>query len=460
MGRNGALAALISGMTPHERHVLHEAVKRRILRGTLSEDAQADQQLQDRLEREIPKADAGPAKILKAEETEGMYYSIYYTLGDQSVYRLDINKEERDRRFIYHLRKKGELINRYGTRAFNWSALTPSEEQKIIKDVPGGREFLKRPRRFINEWEKNNNSLPARFGGDAEPAPAPAAAPAPTAPAAPPAEPAAEPAAEDDNTYNPGATLKDGSREIFKRTQAGWVATLRLTAEQVASLVTPDIKDEILNDLRELNRGEEYKLKKGILRDPDIAGKRDYIVFEREGDLYRDPTVLTDDEMTDLNKSLDFNFVDEDTGAQETAASDASSSYAVGDAIVKIGSGIIASANISVKDDGSGKYRGFKDIFGDDSPVEEKLQRAVEEYKKKFIVFGEEKKFTQITFSLKDAMDRSLMKEFVRFLGFGKIKFQAVDDDKTFTASVKVGGKEIRKVLERMVKEGRAKKLR
>ena len=48
MGRNGALAALISGMTPRERRALHEAVKRRILREQDESEANFDATRDDR----------------------------------------------------------------------------------------------------------------------------------------------------------------------------------------------------------------------------------------------------------------------------------------------------------------------------------------------------------------------------------------------------------------------------
>ena len=503
MGRNGALAALISGMTPRERRALHEAVKRRILR---EEDKQAsfDTAIQsdkgaktERLEVKITDGEGRNILVffydgsrspnvlsVRFVEVKGKELTDANNSAPTIVFKEDGNVEKTYQLFKNHI----DLFNRtFGVKDFKGIGrfIERYDNEKTV------RAFVSKFAPFALDkiFPAEGDSAPAPASAPSAPAPAPAPASAPSAPAPAPSEErgaddpniwsafaeesigllnigASDGAAASDSdpsatagdantdgtaskVYEPGATFTSGGKEIFKRTQAGWVAVMRLTADQVASLVKPNSRDFVLDDLRELSRGEEYKIRKGILVKPEIAREKDFIVFEREGDLFRDPTVLTDTEMDEVASSFGTDLTPSADGSITSAQQ--SGNYAIGDAVIRIEN---SKTTITVEDDGSGTYRGFDDLFGADSNVAEKLQSAVEKYKEKN---GQGTTITKITFSLKDAMDKSLMRKFAPLLG-SNITFISSGDGE-FKSELKIGRTDAQKELRRMVADGRAKAL-
>jgi hypothetical protein len=247
------------------------------------------------------------------------------------------------------------------------------------------------------------------------------------------------------STAEVGTSLMKGNKEVFRKTQQGWKTTVRITAAQVLGLVMPKDREEVKKGLDRLGQGDEYPIMKGSLIDPELAGESGEITFQREGDMFADPRVVPDAVIEGAKSRLE---VKKPQGGQEVFTHDGPET-AVGNAIVTVNGREIT---ITVNDDGSGTYRGFEDIFGQDSGITGKIQAAVGKKKPNILVF-----------KLADATEGSLLqqmsKNVFRGLGIGKIRFERTNIGEPYVAKID-GGKradKITAVLNDMKEKGQAR---
>jgi hypothetical protein len=245
-----------------------------------------------------------------------------------------------------------------------------------------------------------------------------------------------------------GTSLMKGNKEVFRKTQQGWKATVRITAAQVLGLVKPDARDEVKKGLDKLGQGDEYPIMKGSLIDPELAGESGEVTFQREGDMFADPRVVQADVINTLKSDQSLT-EKEGTQSEQTGTQGSSTVRAVGDALITIFTD--GTIKITVKDDGSGTYRGFEDIFGQDSGIVGKIQSAVGK-----------KNPNALVFKLADATEGSLLqqmsKNVFRGLGIGKVRFERDKPGVPYVAKIN-GGKradKIRDVLDAMKDKGQA----
>jgi hypothetical protein len=176
---------------------------------------------------------------------------------------------------------------------------------------------------------------------------------------------------------------------------------------------------------------------KGSLIDPELAGESGEVTFQREGDMFADPRVVPADVIDAAKKSGKL----EEKKGEQAAKADTegdSSVWAVGDALVTIFTD--GTIKITVKDDGSGTYRGFEDIFGQDSGIVRKIQSAVGKKKPNALVF-------KLADSTEGSLLQQMSKNVFRGLGIGKVRFERDNPGAPYVAQIN-GGKRADKIVD------------
>lgn len=244
------------------------------------------------------------------------------------------------------------------------------------------------------------------------------------------------------DTCLPGSTLEKGGKEIFRKTEEGWRSVLQLTKTQVVSLVKPEYRDQIRSQLDKAKDGEEIPLTRAVLQQPTIITSGDSVIMRREGESFTDPTIISSSKMQKISEEMDL---DPDWVTGYSWSGD----FAIGDAIISFDGMNQENINITIKDDGSGTYRGFKDIFGADSDIPRKIQDAA---KKKGI-----KNPGDLTFDIADSVEGSIIRYFskniLRGLGIGKIKFVRDRNDYICRLKGVARSKKLRQEIAKYLKE-------
>jgi len=247
-----------------------------------------------------------------------------------------------------------------------------------------------------------------------------------------------------------GARLMKGDIEVFRKTDSGWKATLRLTLPQILSIIKTVHQPEVKKDLTALGDRAELLITKGYLKNPSMSFMDAGLTFQRDGELFADPVAVPVEKLAGIVSKLGLAYDETKarTGDAAVKAEPGKGAWAVGNVIFKKLSE--EKMTITVRDDGSGEYADFNSIFGAGANVPSLIQRAAKKNKGRVDL---------IKIPLRFADESSLMKNFGGFLGMGAIKFEKRDDKFVCTLERPALVKRAVQVLNDMKEEGLAKML-
>ena len=222
-------------------------------------------------------------------------------------------------------------------------------------------------------------------------------------------------APEEETDRDPVGTVitKDG-KEIYRKMQAGWMATLRATADQILSIVKPENRAQFEKILKGANQGDKINLQPYILINPDLE-----TTFTKDGDGFVDPKIVPISVINQIKSNTAAFAIKKPSAAkpeQGEMPDIETSRFAVGDAIIDIDEAD-KTITVRVPDDRTGRFTGFESLFGSGSDISGKIQAA-----------AGTKKPNQIKLKLGLATQDSVMAKFsgsiLRGLGIGAVTFK------------------------------------
>ena len=212
-----------------------------------------------------------------------------------------------------------------------------------------------------------------------------------------------------------GSTISKDGKEIYRKTQAGWTASLRATSDQILSIVKPANRAQVEKELKSANQGDKINLETYVLINPDLA-----TTFTKDGEEFVDPKIIPDSVIDKIQRLEGAGFNYASGAGSQVEKSESGHRFAVGDAIIDYDADE-KKIKITVPDDRTGRFTGFEGLFGSDSDIAGKIQAA-----------SNTKSPGRIKLSLGLAKQGSVMEKFsrsiLRGLGIGAVVFNKRGD--------------------------------